>query len=333
MQGRISSLAVSLALAFFLWLSLAGQDTSLLDLTVGLQLHSLPEHLSIKGEPPKEVTLLIRANAAQVRFLSDRKLSLPLDLSQAQEGYNVFPVLLDPLQLPRGVEVSGVNPEKIEFEALYLPQKEVPVRPNLEGEPDPLFRLEGLVLEPESVTIEGPPEALAQVDYLETTPMSVDGLTQDATFTVNLVLPPEGAVTVIGPTEIQALANIAEIRTQAVFSDIPVEIETGNRPYGRHRGPGRQPSGEPDSPAGDETASFIARPARVRITISWPSSRSQPVNADEVRALVSLDGEQLKAEGRITVPVVAVPPAGATVTAINPATVDISYVPAKAGKP
>ena len=339
MRGRISSLVVSMALAFFLWLSLAGQDTNLVDLAVGLNLHSLPDHLHIKGETPKEVSLRVLANAAQVRFLADRKLSLPLDLSLAQEGHNAFPVLLEPLQLPRGVKVSGVDPETIEFEALHLSQKMVPLKPQVLGQLDPAFQLEGLVLEPASVTIQGTPEILARVDHLETASLSVDGLTGDTVLPVSVVLPPEGTVTIVGSKEIQAAISISEIRTQVVVSDIPVEIETRDSEQlnGRHRGSGVSPSPgkhEKDSPVAVEPASFIAHPARVGVTISWPSSRSRPVNADEVRALVSVNGEQLKAEGRITVPVVAVPPAGAAVAAINPAMVVVSYVPpaAKANK-
>ena len=209
MRGRLYSLTVSMALSFCLWLNLAGLDTSLLDLTVGLSPHSLPDNLQIKGETPKEVTLRVRANAARARFLSERKLILPLDLSRAQEGYNVFPVRLDPLELPRGVQISDIDPETIEFEALVLAQKQVPVKLNLVGRPAPPFLLEKLALEPSDVTILGPPETLAQVVRLETTPLAVDGLTHDAAFTVNLI-PPEGFVTIVGPKEIQVTVGISQ---------------------------------------------------------------------------------------------------------------------------
>jgi hypothetical protein len=335
MRGRIYSLVVSLALAFCLWLSLTGLDTSLADLTVGLRLHSLPEHLAIQGETPKVLTLRIRANAAQVRFLSDHKLSLPLDLSQAREGSNSFPVLLEPLNLPRGVEVTDINPGVIEFEALELSRKEVPVKPNVVGQPPSDFRLENLVLEPAAVTIQGPAEILAQVDHLETTPLAVDGLTKDAVVSIG-VIPPEGAVTIVGVKEIQATVSVSEIRTQAVFSGIPVEVEIEARSrdqnYSRFRNLfGRPGNLEKDAPdPGEGPASFIAQPARVSVTISWPSSRSRPVDAREVRARVGVDAEQLKAEGRITVPVVVVPPPGTSVTAINPAMVGVSHVPPSA---
>jgi hypothetical protein len=331
MRGRIFSLVVSLALAFCLWLSLTGLDTSLVDLTVGLRLYSLPEHLAIQGETPQTLTLRVRANAAQVRFLSDRKLSLPLDLSQARAGSNSLPVQLDLLNLPRGVEVTDVNPGVIEFEARELSRKEVPVKPNVVGQPAAPFHLENLVVEPAAVTIQGPSEILAQVDHLETTPLDVDGLTQDAVLSVS-VIPPEGAVTIVDAKEIQAAVSVSEISTQAVFSGIPVEVEIEARSRDNHfylfRNPfGGRPGKQAPPDPGDGPASFIAQPARVSVTISWPSSRSRPVNPREVRARVGVDAEQLKAEGHITVPVVVVPPAGTKVTAIDPARVGVSYVP------
>jgi len=280
-----------MALAFCLWLSLAGLETSLMDFTVGLRLHSLPDHLAIKGEMPKSLTLRVRANAAQMRFLSDRAF------------YNSFPVLPELLNLPRGVEVIDVNPGLIEFEVLELFQ-----------------------------TIQGPPDVLAQVDHLETAPLAVDGLTQDAVFSIGAV-PPEGAVTIVGAKEIQAKVSVSEIRTQAVFSDIPVEVEIEARSRDQNSYRLRGPFGRPDnldkgSPAeNDGPASFIARPARVSVTISWPASRSRPVEAREVRARAVLGAEQLKAEGRTTVPVVVAPPEGAAVVAIIPALVDVSPAP------
>ncbi|MCL2029463.1 MAG: CdaR family protein [Deltaproteobacteria bacterium] len=305
MRGKIYTFTASVALAFCLWLSLAGQDATVVDFTVPLYLHSLPGHLLIKGEVPKVVTLRLWANAAQMRFLSDQKVSLSLDLSRAQEGHNTFPVLLAPLNLPRGVEVSEVNPGVIEFDALLQSSKRLPVTPVVIGLPASGYRLDSLILEPAVVTVQGPVEVLAQMDHLETTPLDVDGLTQDAVFTVGAALPAEGGVFMVEAMEIQATVKVSEILTQAVFSDIPVQIEARK--------------GEP--------ASFIAQPARVSVTVSWASSRKQPIKAGDIRAQVSVDVEQLKTEGHITLPVVVVPPAGATVMTINPVTVSVSYVP------
>ena len=331
MRGPISSLVVSMALAFFLWLSLAGQDTSLVDLTVGLNFHSLPDNLYIRGETPKEVSLKLMANAAQGRFLADRKLSLPLDLSKAQEGHNAFPVLLEPLQLPRGVEVSEFQPETVEFEAISLSQKELPVTPQVVGQLAPGFQLNDLVLDPPAVTVQGPPEILAKMDHLDAMPLAVDQLTEDAVLAVNVILPPEGSVTIVSPKkEIQAFLRISENRTQIVLPDIPVEIKlmTGERLYGPYRDPIRPPGPRhlPDT-VDHPAVSFSARPAQVSFTVSWPSSRSRPVSADEVRALVSVDSAHLNDEGRMTMPVEAMVPDGARVEAVTPEMVDVSYGP------
>jgi len=324
MHGRISSLLVSMALAFCLWLSLAGLETSLVDFTVGLRLNSLPDNLVIKGEMPKSLNLRVRANAAQMRFLSDRALSLPLDLSQAREGYNSFPVHTDLLNLPRGVEIIDINPGVLEFEILKLSQKEVPVKPRVVGRPAPGFLVENLVLEPAAVTIQGPSDVLAQVDRLETAPLAVEGLTKDAVFSIGLS-PPEGSVTVVGAKEIQVKVSVLEISARAVFSDIPVEVETRSRDQNSSRLLG--PFGRPDDPgsAAEGEASFIVQPPVISVTISWPSSRGRPVEAREVRARVVLGAEPLKA--RITVPVEVVPPEGAAVVAISPALVGVSPAP------
>jgi hypothetical protein len=320
-----------MALAFCLWLSLAGLETSLVDFTVGLRLNSLPDNLVIKGDMPKSLNLRVRANAAQMRVLSDRSLSLPLDLSQAREGYNSFPAHTDLLNLPRGVEIIDINPGVIEFEVLKLSQKEVPVKPRVVGRPAPGLLVENLVLEPAAVTIQGPSDILDQVDHLETAPLAVEGLTKDAGFSIGLS-PPEGTVTIVGAKEVQVKVSVSEAGARAVFPDVPVEVEIEPRSRDQNSSQLRGPFGRPDDlepgSSAEGGASFIVQPPRVSVTISWPSSRGRPVEAREVRARVVLGAEQLKAQGRITVPVVAVPPEGAAVVAVSPDRVGVSLAPA-----
>ena len=66
----------------------------------------------------------------------------------------------------------------------------VAVRPNIEsGTPAPGFALEAIGVDPAYVTIVGLPEVLAEITSVTTEPISIDGLSADETFEVELQLP------------------------------------------------------------------------------------------------------------------------------------------------
>lgn len=312
-SARILSIVVSLALSFFLWLALSSQDTSTSELTVPLELANMPANLAVKGDDlPTSVTFQVMANTAQLRFLSDRKLHVWINAASAREGYNAFTIAPDSLDLPRGVQVRRVTPQLIEFEAVKTANQILPLKPTLSGKVNPAFRVRDLVIEPDRVTVEGPKEVLDGLTELATTPISLEGLTSSTTLTVT---PAVGDLAdsglVITPREIKVLINVEERTVEETFTALPVETDFKNG--------GGRPNG------------LLLTPERVDITVSWPASRARAVTARDIRVRVSVDANKLRDERELLLPVVAVPPNGATVTAIKPANVTVKLPPPAPG--
>jgi YbbR domain-containing protein len=303
-RDKILSIAVSLLLSFFLWLALAGQDTSGLDLIVPLELANMPADLAIRSEVPAAVTFQVLANTAQGRFLADRKLNFQVDVASAREGHNVFPVDAEALDLPRGVSVRKTSPAVIEFETVKVADKAVAVKPTLTGELNPAYRIRSLMIEPDRVTVKGPPEILAAITELGTSPIALDGLTRDGALTVAVDLPEAQSPDLeLSPREVRAVISLEERRLEDSFTGLPIGI---------------------DLKSGGRTSDVLLSPERADISVSWSAVRAGPVRAEEVQARVFVDAEKLKAEGRLTLPVVAVAPAGVTITAISPVNVTVT---------
>lgn len=311
-RTRILSIVVSLALSFFLWLALSSQDTSTSELSVPLELANMPADLAIRSDLPTSVTFQVMANTAQLRFLSDRKLHVWINADSAREGYNAFTIDPDSLDLPRGVQVRRVTPQLIEFEAVKTANKVLPLKPTVTGALNPAFRVRAMVIEPDQVTVVGPKEVLDGLTELSTTPISLEGLTGSTTMTVT---PAVGDLVesglVITPREIKVLINVEERTVEETFTGLPVEADFKNG--------GGRPNG------------LILEPERADITVSWPASRIRTVTSQDIRVRVSVDADKLREERKLTLPVVAVPPSGTTVTAINPANVTVKLPPPAAG--
>jgi hypothetical protein len=297
---------VSLALAFFLWLALAGRDTSIFDLTVPLELAGLPADLAIKTEVPASVTIQVMANTAQGRFLADRRLNMQLDVSTAKEGPNAFPFAEDALELPRGVQLNKIVPSMIEFEAVKLIDKMVPVKAATSGRLSAAYRLKAVTVEPDRVRLRGPAEMLGKITEAPTAPIALDGITQSQTMMVSLADGSLPAGLEIIPKELRVVVVLEDVLEKASFPGVPVTVDRA-------------------SPA-DGSRVRVA-PEKVKISVAWPVSKVRGVAPEDITAQVYVDEEKLRREGKLTLQIIVVPPEGVTVTAIEPPNAAVTYLP------
>lgn len=301
-QNKMLSIVISLLLSFFLWLALAGQDTSQSELTVPLELGNLPNGLMIKSEVPGSINLQVLANAAQLRFLADRKLNVLIDASSAREGLNAFSVDIDSLDLPRGVQVRRVTPPVIEFEAIKTTNKVVPLKPDTTGAVRQGYLVRAIVLEPDEVIIRGPEEILDGIDSLPTTPIFLNDLNRDTAMTVTPLrsdLPPGLIIT---PREIKATVTVEEKRLGDSFSDLPIEA------YAK---------------GGGRINGLKLIPDRAEVSVTWPASRPQAITAYDLKVQVTIDPEDLAKNTSLNLPLVVVAPSGVAVTGITPGNIRV----------
>jgi len=301
LHNKILSILVSLLLSFFLWLALAGQDTSTTELSVPLELANLPSDLAIRSEVPTTITFQVLANTAQLRFLADRKLHVWINAASAREGYNAFSVDADSLDLPRGVQVRKITPPVIEFEAVKTTNKVVSLRPDATGQVHKDYRVRALILEPDEVTLQGPQEVLTEIESLSTTPIQLTDLQKDTTLTVTPLLSDLPPGIVVTPREIKAIITLEERRLEETFTDLPIEAVSKN---------GR-------------ASNLKLVPDKVEVSVSWPSSRPRAITASDIKIQVTVDEDELRQNGSLTLPLVAVAPSGVAVTGIKPGSVNV----------
>jgi YbbR domain-containing protein len=153
----------------------------------------VPEGLEIGTPVTSDDTVEIRGPASVVNQV-DRAVAL-VDIPASGIDVNdaVDLTLVDIEGQPVGTGQIDVEPEtvsvQIDVRAVET-QTTVAVRPDVEpGTPAPGFALEALGVDPPSVTIVGLPEVLSQVAAIVTAPISIDGVSSDQTFDVDLVLP------------------------------------------------------------------------------------------------------------------------------------------------
>lgn len=210
---------VSLLAAFLLWYILSAERTreiSVRGVRAQLTLVNIPSNLVLVSGVPD--TVLVQLRGPLSRALDPRAtLEVLLDLSNARPGTNSYPINASDIPLPPEIEVVSVEPAAISLELERRQTLSVAVRPIVEGVPAAGFVLASVRVVPEQVAIQGPESRLDGVDFVETTPVSVEGATGPVETVVEPVLP-DPLLRLLSALPIQV---VVQIEPQGVPTPVP----------------------------------------------------------------------------------------------------------------
>jgi YbbR domain-containing protein len=210
---------VSLLAAFLLWYILSAERTreiSVRGVRAQLTLVNIPSNLVLVSGVPD--TVLVQLRGPLSRALDPRAtLEVLLDLSNARPGTNSYPINASDIPLPPEIEVVSVEPAAISLELERRQTLSVAVRPIVEGVPAAGFVLASVRVVPEQVAIQGPESRLDGVDFVETTPVSVEGATGPVETMVEPVLP-DPLLRLLSALPIQV---VVQIEPQGVPTPVP----------------------------------------------------------------------------------------------------------------
>jgi YbbR domain-containing protein len=200
---------LSVLAAFMLWYVLSAQRTreiSVRGVRAQLTLVNIPSNLVLVSGVPDTVSVQLRGPLS--RALDPRApLEVLLDLSNARPGTNSYPINASDIPLPPEVEVVSVEPAAISLELERRQTLSVALRPVVEGTPATGFVLASVRVMPEQVAIQGPESRLDGVDFVETTPISVEGATGPIEATVQPVLP-DPLLRLLSAVPVQVLVQV-----------------------------------------------------------------------------------------------------------------------------
>lgn len=128
--------------------------------------------------------------------------------------------LVDAGDQPVGAGQLEVDPEvvsvQIEVRTVET-ETTVAVRPIIDGTPAPGFALEAVRVEPAYVTIVGLPEVLEEISSVTTEPITIEGLSANDTFEVELQLPDDISLADNEPTTVTVTATLGPSVSSRTF--------------------------------------------------------------------------------------------------------------------
>jgi YbbR domain-containing protein len=273
--------------------------------TIGVEVDggTIPEGLEIDDPVVSHEEVEVRGPASVVRQVDRALAYVDIPSSAIDVNEPVTLTLVDIEGQPVGSGQLEVDPEvvsvQIEVRAVET-EATVAIRPNIEpGTPAPGFALEALGVDPAYVTIVGLPEVLAEIDTVTTAPLSIDGLSADDTFEVELELPDDVSLAEGEPSTVTVTATIGPSVSSRTFI---VGIVCEN--------------------AGDNACLPLLE--QVAVTISGSGQALASLTAASVTPTVDASG--LDPGTYDLTPIVGNLPEGVTLDSISPGAVPVSIV-------
>jgi len=252
---------LSLAIAFGIWLTVTGEKRVVQDFPVPLDVR-LPQNRVAVVDLPNTVTVRLRGPESVMRRLDPLPLAMSVDLGEIGVGEQDISLLEDHMTgVPRGVDVDFIDPDRLALRVETKIRKVVDVDPTFLGQLPDGFTAYGTRVQPQQVTVEGPPSAVEPLQVVRTNAIRLDQRRERFSVVVNAV--PEGKYV--------RVADAGPIRVEVDVDSAPVERTFQGVPV------------RPRRPA--QTAAID--PPTLDVVLSGPAALMDRLNRDRIRLLVA----------------------------------------------
>ncbi|MGZ5445708.1 MAG: CdaR family protein [Thermoanaerobaculia bacterium] len=183
---------VSLLLACILWwyVSLPRREqVRERVVTASLSLVGVPSYLMITtADIRSNVSVRVRGRKSDLRMLASQSLEASADLSSiTKPGEVEITIRAQHINVPDGIEVVSIDPNKVRFRVELLRQRAVPIRPYLEGSAPAGFIVGQATADPPLALCSGPASQIIKLAEVTTERIIMTGRTETFVQNVNVI--------------------------------------------------------------------------------------------------------------------------------------------------
>jgi YbbR domain-containing protein len=286
-------------------------DPSVVTLTLEeVQERVLPVRVNVSGQVPSGYTLgdaradPDRVTVAGAASLVGRATEAVLDVNVDRVTVSVNGVYTPRIVDERGTDLKDVlnlrvTPASVNVQIPITQQtqyKEVAIHPVVQGQPAPGYALQPLEVNPPVATLVGDPAALEGVNFIDSQPVDISGISSTVVRTVALAPPPRTLLLQQGQ---QATVTV-RVQTLTIAQTVRVPPSVINLA---------------------NNVALVRLPDPIAVTITGPAPTLATLNANDFRVVLDVAG---KSPGRYDInPRVQNLPAGMTLESIDPKSVQV----------
>jgi YbbR domain-containing protein len=221
---------VALIITLALWFGVTGLRTTTKQRFQNIPLNiRVSNNIEITNSPVTEVDVVLSGDKRKIDQLNPRDLVISLDLTDVAAGDRTVQILPEnvSLELPQGVKLEEIQPNKIAVKLETVEEREIAVRAETEGTVADGFEIYSTTIQPQKIRVRGPASFIRTLDFVSTEKINLANLKEDFTakqIPLNIVNPKATLL----DTTVDVAFRIGEKRTERLFL-IPVQTENGQK--------------------------------------------------------------------------------------------------------
>src|SRR5256886_17518080 len=180
---------LSVVIAVALWLAVAGSGKSQLATPGVVEYTGLGSELVLVGQPRDSVQVELEATRWAVARLTPGAVRARVNLAGMREGEHIATLSPDLVEVPPGVTVRRVTPNRLAVTLAAAVAKTLRVVPQIRGAPEPDHAIHRVTVEPATVQVRGPRSTIEGRTTVETVPVDIAGRRDTVSQSVGLALP------------------------------------------------------------------------------------------------------------------------------------------------
>jgi len=179
---------LSVVLAVMLWFVVFLIGETKKEIRVPISVVNLKRGFVVMRMDMTKVDITLSGRVSVLKDIKENSIGVTLNASNVQEGENIFNISENNIEIPRGVQISGVRPTSITIDVDRIIEKKVKTVVKLDWKKVGEYEIKSWT--PEYVMAEGPKGIWEERKFIETVP--VNGELKEAEETVTVPLDIEG---------------------------------------------------------------------------------------------------------------------------------------------
>jgi len=180
---------LALVFAGILWFFVTGEQKLERSYAVPLELKNMPPGMMVANEIPSMVDVRVSGPRTLLMNLELQDIGIAVNLKDLEPGLTTLKRLEERLNLPGPLKVTRLSPSYIDVKLERVVSKNVPVKPQVVGQPDAGYRVAELRIKPQQVMIEGAESEVAAVESVATENIDISDIRETRRDKVSLSYP------------------------------------------------------------------------------------------------------------------------------------------------
>ncbi len=177
---------LSVLIALFLWYMVNFTGSSEVSYQIPIEFQNVPANTEIVWESSRTVTIWMSGQERAIKNLSPTMVKAWVDLAEAKTGESYHQLSQANVEVPTEVNLVRMSPTVIRVLLDRVITKDLVVKPSLEGNPAPGYRVEKVEVMPKKVIAEGVRRFLSDSKEVMTDKVDISGISSDTTFQARL---------------------------------------------------------------------------------------------------------------------------------------------------